>query len=131
MKKRFFMIVSLMVAALIMLCGCTKSSYSAVGLVTTNDSEGWKCTFSSLDGEYTNTFPINSDTLRIESKAGSGTLNIVLKANGETETINGADYNGTINVDKFGEGNLYITLSAADAKDGSVRIVWEKRNRSL
>lgn len=126
MKKRFFLIVSLMAAALIMLCGCTKNSYSAVGLVTKNDSEGWKCTFSSLDGEYTNAFPMNSDTLRIESEAGSGTLNIVLKANGITETINGMNYNDTVNVEKFGEGNLYITISAENAKDGNVRIVWEK-----
>lgn len=122
MKKRLFAAVS---AAMILFCGCGSSTYKAEGLSTSNGSDGWTCTFDSLDGDYTNTFPINGSSIRIDSEVGSGNMEIVLKANGETETLDG-NYSGAVPVEKFGKDYLYITFSAENAQNGSVHIVWEE-----
>ena len=122
MKKRLIAAVS---ALMLFFCGCESSTYKATGLYTNNGSDGWTCTFDSLDGDYTNTFPINGSSIRIDSSIGSGSMNILLKANGETETLDG-NFSGSVPVEKFGKDYLYITFSAEDAANGSVHIVWEE-----
>lgn len=126
MKKFIGTAVLFCVFTVLMLCGCETAGYTEKNLKTTNGADGWICTFDSLNGEYTNGFNINSHTLRITSSVKEGQMNIVLSANGVSETFDGADMDESIPVEKYGEGNIYIKFDAKDAVDGRVRIIWEK-----
>lgn len=114
------------ILTVLLLCGCDTAGYVKKNLQTTNGMDGWICTFDSLDGDYTNAFPINSNTVRITSRIETGTMNIVLSANGVTKTFDGADMDEFIPVKDFGDGNLFITLDAQDAGNGRVRVIWTK-----
>ncbi|MGN1416012.1 MAG: hypothetical protein ACI4XF_04170 [Oscillospiraceae bacterium] len=108
----------------VLLCGCTGSNYKAKKLVQTNDENGWNCSFESMDGDFANGFKINSNSLRIESSIGSGSMEIILSGNGETDRYDGSDFDEIIPAEKFGDNVLYITLSCTDAQNGKVRVVW-------
>ncbi len=121
--KILFIIVA---AAAVALCGCAKSNYKAKGLVSSNNSDGWSCSFDSMEGNYSVTFNINSPTLRIESSVQSGKMEICLMGNGELDTYDGSNFNESIPVEKYGDSILYITLKCSDAQKGSVHVVWEE-----
>ena len=125
MKKIIRTAALFCILTVLMLCGCETAGYTDKNLKTTNGEDGWICTFDSLNGEYTNGFNINSNTLRITSTVKGGHMNIVLSANGITDTYDGMDMDESIPVEKFGEGNIYIKFEAKDATDGRVRIIWE------
>ena len=126
MKRFLTAALLLCVFAVLLLCGCDTAGYVQKNLQTTNGADGWICTFDSLEGDYTNAFPINSNTVRITSRVEKGSMNIVLSANGVTKTFDGADMDEFIPVKDFGEGNLFITLDAHEAGNGRVRVIWTK-----
>lgn len=124
---RFFitaLLMSALLASAALASGCSSSQYIAKGLTTTNSSEGWICTFDSLTGDYVNTFPINGKKLKIVSSIDSGSMNIVVENALSSVTLDGSTGENIIEAAQFGEGTVYITLSAENAGGGSVLIVW-------
>ena len=126
MKIKIGTAVLFCIFAVIILCGCDTAGYTEKNLKTTNGADGWICTFDSLNGEYTNAFPINSNTLHVTSSVQGGQMNIVLSANGNTRSFDAMDMDESIPVDEFGDGNLYISFEAKNASGGRVRIIWER-----
>lgn len=124
MKRIALFVIFAAVLAVFVFTACEKAQTK--NMHTTNDSDGWTCEFEMLNESFTNTFPINGSKLRVTSHINTGTLNIIIKGNGVTETIDGSSYEGSIPMDKFGEGSVYITLQGSEASGGKVNIIWEK-----
>ncbi|MGN0666062.1 MAG: hypothetical protein ACI4KF_06000 [Huintestinicola sp.] len=123
--SRFRAAVLFTVILTVLTCFASCSSeYTANHLLTSNTDKGWECTFGSLDGEYTNTFPINSDHLKISSSVGSGEMTVRVENARASKSFDGKNGEQTIDMTEFGEGTVYITLAAENAQDGYVTVVW-------
>ncbi|MGN0643304.1 MAG: hypothetical protein ACI4JJ_09150 [Huintestinicola sp.] len=106
------------------LAACTNEGYLAVKMVSSNTSEGWECTFGSLDGDYTNTFPINGSKLKITSETSSGEMTVTVENVKSSYTFDGKNASEVIDMADFGTGSVYITFSAENAENGSMSVVW-------
>lgn len=118
MKKILFFCLMLL-----LLAGCEERTmrYTAKDLKSNIEPAKWMVSFSALDGNLTEGFIVNPKEypfLHYDIASGGGKMIVQVKQDSEITEL--PHEKGTLSLEKFREGSLYLQILGEGAKDGRI-----------
>lgn len=119
--------ILLLLLIMILFTGCQERTirYTAKEMESNIDATNWNVAFVALDGNLTEGFMVNPTeypNLNYDISLGSG--NMIVQVKQDKEVIELPHKKGTLSLEKFREGSLYISILGEKAEDGKLRFEW-------
>lgn len=119
--------ILLLLLIMILFTGCQERTirYTAKELESNIDATDWVISFDALDGNLTEGFVVNPKEypyLNYDISLDSGTMIVQVKQ--DEQLIELPHKKGTLSLEDFREGSLYISVLGEKAEGGSLHFKW-------
>ena len=106
-------------------CRMRRTNYEIQDLESNIEPAKWTVSFSALDGNLTEGFIVNPKEypfLHYDIASGGGKMIVQVKQDSEITEL--PHEKGTLSLEKFREGSLYLQILGEGAKDGRIYFEW-------
>jgi len=131
MKKRFFVMVGVLIILTTLLSGCMTSSYSGVNVSSAFLPDHWSISASSINGYFSKTVNFSADqmaALQVKNTNSDGTVTLTLAQGSTVKTFDvSGTYEGNIDMSAFTTGKISMRLDFGSAKEVKTTMSWSPR----